>query len=354
MKQPSPSKYPLEFYRQFPKVDLHRHLEGSLRFDTIRELARAHGLNLPATGKLRSMVQVQADEPLTFQNFLSKFATLRQIYRSPEIITRITREAIEDAAADNIRYLELRFTPAALSKVRGFGLDEVMGWVVAASHQAEQEFGVITRLIPSMNRHESPALAEEVVALATEYLGRGVVGIDLAGNEAEFSAEPFREVFKSARRQGLHIAVHAGEWGRGENVAEAIELLGAERIGHGIRVLENPRAADLALQNQTTFEVCLTSNYQSGAIAPNQPHPVLEMLSRGLNATLNSDDPGISQITLSGEYRLAIESLGFSLDMLVERIVAAAQAAFIPRSEREVLIRRIRRDYNQILTSRNI
>ncbi len=124
-----------EFYRSLPKVDLHRHLEGSLRFSTLRELARSQALDLPPTAELRSMVQIQAGEPLTFENFLSKFATLRLFYRSPEIITRITREAIADAAADNVLYLELRFTPVALSKAQGFSLAQVMDWVIDGTHQ---------------------------------------------------------------------------------------------------------------------------------------------------------------------------------------------------------------------------
>jgi len=117
--------------KYYPKVDLHRHLEGSLRFETVRELAREHSLDLPQTGKLRKLVQVQENEPMTFENFLSKFANLRLIYRSPEIITRITQEVIEDAAADNIRYMELRFTPIALSRAQGFPLPDVMDWVAS-------------------------------------------------------------------------------------------------------------------------------------------------------------------------------------------------------------------------------
>ena len=219
MKLPQFPKRSAEFYQQLPKVDLHRHLEGSLRFETIRELARSHGLDLPPTGQLRQLVQVQENEPLTFQNFLSKFATLRLFYRSPEIISRITREAISDAAADNIRYLELRFTPVALSKAQGFSLSEVMDWVAAAARQAENDFGVITRLVASVNRHENPSLAAQVANLAVERIENGIVGIDLAGNEVEFAAKPFANIFQAARQNGLHIAVHAGEWAGSENMS---------------------------------------------------------------------------------------------------------------------------------------
>ena len=168
-----------------------------------------------------------------------KFDTLRLFYRSPEVIRRITREAVEDAAKDNIRYLELRFTPVALSRAERFPLHEVMDWVIESSQAAAREFGLMVRLIPSVNRHENPELAEQVAWLAAERMDHGVVGLDLAGNEAEFSSEPFYGMFREARQAGLHIAIHAGEWGPAANVKEAIEELGAERIAHGVRIVED-------------------------------------------------------------------------------------------------------------------
>jgi adenosine deaminase len=328
-----------EFYRSIPKVDLHRHLEGSLRFSTLRELARSEAMDLPPTAELRSMVQIQAGEPLTFENFLSKFSTLRLFYRSPEIITRITREAIADAAADHVVYLELRFTPVALSKAQGYSLAQVMDWVIEGARDAQAEYGIAARLIASINRHESPALAAQVSYLAAERIDEGIVGLDLAGNEADFSAEPFAEILKNARRNGLHLTVHAGEWGSGDNIAQAISLFKADRIGHGIRILESPLAIDLALQEKTPLEVCITSNFQSGAVSPAECHPITRMAELGLNVTINSDDPGISQITLADEYRLACEGCKWPLSALQNRVIAAANASFLPAAEKENLAR---------------
>jgi adenosine deaminase len=335
---------PVEFYQSLPKVDLHRHLEGSLRFETVRELARAHSLDLPPTAQLRTLVQVQEDEPLTFENFLSKFTTLRLFYRSQEIISRITLEAIQDAAADNVRYLELRFTPVALSKAQGFPLGRVMDWVIEGARAAENQTGVITRLICSINRHESTAVAAQVALLAAERLEGGIVGLDLAGNEADFSAGPFIEIFRYAREKGLHITIHAGEWGTGENVLQAIAVLGAERIGHGVRVIETPQAMELARLNGVAFEVCITSNYQSGSVSSIKSHPVSLMIEQGLLVTLNTDDPSISQIKLSDEYRLACEVLGFSQQDLRQRVLAAAGAAFLPPGEKDFLVGKLSKE----------
>ena len=213
-----------------------------------------------------------------------------------------------------------------------------MDWVIDGACKAEADFGVKTRLIASVNRHESPGLAEQVARLAAERCAKGIVGLDLAGDEAHFSGLLFSGVFKEARQAGLHITVHAGEWGGAENVSEAITQLGAERIGHGVRVLEDPSVTALARERQITFEVCITSNYQSGVVPALTVHPLPRMISLGLNATINTDDPSISQIKLSDEYRLACEDLGLSVKTLQERVLAAAQAAFLPEEERQRLV----------------
>lgn len=267
---------------------------------------------------------------------------LRLFYRSPEIIHRITFEAVEDAANDNVRYLELRFTPVALSRAERFPLHEVMDWVLSSAQEAAERFGIVVRLIASVNRHEGPELAEQVARLAAERRERGLVALDLAGNEAEFEAEPFYPIFKEARQAGLHITIHAGEWGPAGNVREALEDLGAERIGHGVRVLEDEAVTQLARDRQVAFEVCLTSNYQSGVVSSQQAHPLSDMLARGLNVTLNTDDPSVSRITLSHEYRLACEELGLPRPRLEQCILAAAQAAFLEEKEKAVLLKTLK------------
>jgi len=346
--QQTQSDSPDRFFKGLPKVELHRHLEGSLRLQTMIEVARSHGMDIAGTGQLRSLVQVQGHDPLTFQNFLSKFGTLRLFYRSPEIIARIAREAVEDAASDNIRYMELRFTPVALSVAQGFDLGEVIDWVIEHTAAASEEHGIKTGLICSMNRHESTKIAEEVIQLAADRRDKGVVGIDLAGNEAEFSALPFAPLFKEARQAGLHITAHAGEWGRPENIATAIINLGAERIGHGVRIMEDPTVIRLAAERGIPFEVCITSNYQSGVFTTLSDHPAARMLESGLNVTINTDDPSVSGIVLSDEFRIAHNELGLSVDTLKERVLAGAQAAFLPERERQKLESDLSQELNTI------
>lgn len=335
----------LNIYRALPKVELHRHLEGSLRLDTMLEVARQHDITIPEDVlRLSNLVQVQEEDKFTFQNFLAKFNTLRLFYRSPDVIHRITREAIEDAAKDNVKYMELRFTPVALSRAERFPIHDVLDWVMTSAQEAGKKHGVIVNLIASVNRHESPELAEQVAWLAAEHIQDGLVGLDLAGNEAEFKSEPFYGIFKEARESGLHVTIHAGEWGPASNVREAIEEIGAERIGHGVRVLEDKDVLAMVRERGTAFEVCVTSNYQSGVVNSLDTHPLMTMLDSGVNVTINTDDPSISRITLSHEYYTACEDLHMSQTILRQRIVAAAEAGFLAQDEKAKLVKQLRQD----------
>ncbi|NJC95379.1 MAG: adenosine deaminase [Anaerolineales bacterium] len=335
----------LNTYRALPKVELHRHLEGSLRLDTMVEVAKQHGITIPADVlRLSTLVQIQEEDKFTFQNFLSKFNTLRLFYRSPDVIHRITREAIEDAVKDNVKYLELRFTPVALSRAERFPLHDVIDWVITSARETAGKYNINVKLIASVNRHESTELAEQVAWLAAEHVKDGLVALDLAGNEAEFPTEPFFGIFKEARQAGLHVTIHAGEWGPAEHIREAIEQLGTERIGHGVRVLEDDKIIALARERGTAFEVCITSNYQSGVVESLDTHPLMKMFENGLNVTINTDDPSISRITLSHEYYTACEDLQMPQFTLKERIVAAAQAGFLPEDEKNKLIQLLKTD----------
>jgi adenosine deaminase len=330
-----------------PKVELHRHLEGSLRVSTLIDIARQHSITVPTSLlRLGTLVQVQHEEPYNFENFLAKFNTLRLFYRSPEVIHRVTTEAIEDAARDNVKYMELRFTPVALSRAERFPLSDVVDWVCASAQEASKQFGIQVRLIPSVNRHESPELAEQVAWLSAGRIEKGIAGLDLAGNEAQFPAEPFIGIFREAKQSGLKVAVHAGEWGGPENVRQAVEQFDADRIGHGIRVMEDEYTVTLARDRRTCFEVCLTSNYQTGAVKELSDHPLKKMIHAGLNVTLNTDDPSISQITLSHEYKVAEENLGLPRETLRDCVVAAARSSFLQEPEKQKLVEQLDQQLN--------
>lgn len=322
-----------------PKVELHRHLEGSLRLETLCELVRNHHLDLPADpAGLRPLVQVDGNDQPTSSSFLSKFTVLRTFYQSPEVIHRLTYEVVEDAARDNIHYLELRFTPMALAKTKGYPLHDVTHWVLQAVQAARQAFPQMrVELIASINRHETVAIAEKVAQIAVDHKA-DFVGLDLAGDEANFSPEPFAALFAEARRAGLGITAHAGEWSGAATVRHAIERLGAQRVGHGVRIMEDADVVALAREHGTVFEVCVTSNVQSGVVRRLGDHRLPEMLRHGLKATINTDDPGISDITLTDEYEIATQALGLSLEQMKAVILTAVHSAFLSPAEKQPLV----------------
>lgn len=324
-----------------PKIDLHRHLEGSLRLETLLEIARKYNLHVPTRDleALRPFVQVTNDPP-THEAFLGKFEVLRHFYRSPEMIRRLVYEAIADAAADNVKYLELRFSPQALSRVRGFSLAEVTDWVIASVRRAEADLDIEVGLIVTLVRHDPLPQARQVAEIAFDRFGTGIVGLDLAGDEVKFPSRPFTPLFKEAKEVGLGITVHAGEWASAFGVREAILDLFADRIGHGVRTLENSEILQLVRERKTAFEVCLTSNLQTGVVHEMDHHPLVDMLGVGLLATINTDDPSISNCTLTNEYEIALNQLKIGYPSLRQMIMNAANSAFLPPAERQALIAR--------------
>ncbi len=324
-----------------PKIDLHRHLEGSLRLESLLDIAREHNVSVPVESleALRPFVQV-TDDPADHELFLSKFEVLRHFYRTPETIQRVVYETVADAAKDNIKYLELRFSPQALSRVRRFALGDVTDWVIEAVEHAQKDFDIQVGLILTLVRHDPFAQAQHVAEVAFARHEKGIVGFDLAGNEVKFPSAPFAPLFKQAKEMGMGVTIHAGEWASAIGIRDAIRELCADRIGHGVRILENSEILRLAMDREVAFEVCLTSNMQTGVVHDIEQHPLLDMLDLGLRATLNTDDPTISNISLTDEYQIAVSELGVTYATLRQMILNAAHSAFLPTDARKQLVQK--------------
>lgn len=323
-----------------PKIELHRHLEGSVRLETLVDIAQEYGIEMPEydVETLRPFVQIMPGETRNHQHFLGKFVTLRQFFRSPEVIRRVTREAVADAAADHVKYLELRFTPPALSNILKCAYEDVIAWVCEAAREAALAYNIQVSLIISMNRHEGPEVGERVLRAALNFVGGGVVALDLAGNERQFPAHPFYDVFEQAKAAGLGVTIHAGEWSGPESVREAITRLHADRIGHGVRSIEDETVLEELLQCGTVLEVCPSSNFDSGVVESWPLHPLADLHRLGVRTSINTDDPLISGITLSDEIARAITNLPLTLEDVKRQTLNAARAAFLPPDERAALV----------------
>jgi adenosine deaminase len=338
-----------QMIHRLPKVDLHRHLEGSLRLSTLTEIAREHGVDLPSyeIDVLRPYVQI-TDDPPDFLTFLEKFRLLRRFYKTPEAVERVAYEAVADAAADNVRYLELRFNPAALARVQGFSFEEVTDWVIAAVNRAQKDYPIVVRLILTIVRNEEALNAERITRVAIERCDGGIAGLDLAGDELNFEARPFVHLFQAAYAKGLGITVHAGEVGDATNVEQAVREMAARRIGHGVRAIENSNVIRLLREKQICLEVCLTSNLQTGVVRNFGHHPLRDLHELGVPVTLNTDDPSVSDTTLTDEYLVAVIAMGLDLKHLRLFNRSALRAAFLTDAERQLLEDQIIKEFDEL------
>jgi adenosine deaminase len=312
-----------------PKVDLHRHLEGSVRFGTFVELARETGIDLPAA-ELRRRTTMKGEKP-GFRRFLAKFELYRGLYPSHDWIERVAFEAAEDAKNDGVVHLELRFSPAHFGRRMKAKGEDVAEWVARGARRA----GIDVRFIATFGRDFT---LEENGPTIRAVEGTDVFsGLDLAGDESK-AAGPFVKLF---RRLGLPCTIHAGEAGGPENVAEALDRFGARRIGHGLRVLRDRALVERCRRLGVHFEVCLTSEVQTGAARSWERHPAGRMAAAGLELSLNTDDPSVCGASASSE-RVRAARLGWGPARLREAEVSAAAAAWLGAGEGRALARRIR------------
>ncbi len=340
--------------KAIPKIDLHRHLEGSLRLSTLVDIAKAYNLEVPKEIEaLRPYVQV-IDEPPNAFTFLAKFEMLRQFYRSPEMIKRLVYEVVADADLDNVKYLELRFSPQALSRVRGFALNAVTDWVIESVNQASEDFEIDVRLIVTLVRHNSLEQARQVAELALDRLNRGIVGLDLAGDEINHSAMPFAPIFREAGELGMGITIHAGEWMGAETVREAIESLNAHRIGHGTRTREDASVMSLVRERNVSLEICLTSNVHTASIKKVKEHPLKQFLNANIPVTLNTDDPSVSNISLSHEFNVAVQEARINYNDLRRMTFTAIDTAFLKPEEKLNLRHRFEQYWPEDMTERTV
>ena len=328
----------------YPLVELHRHLDGNVRIGTVLDLARQHGIQLPAwtVEELRPHVQITEREP-SLAHFIAKFDLLRKVMVDYDAVRRIVRENLEDAVREGIDAIELRFSPYFMGEEHGL---DTFGVVEAACDALEEgrDLPVRAKLIGILSRHYGPEIGKIELEAAIRYRDRGIVAFDLAGDEARYPGELFVRHFARAREAGLHVIAHAGEAAGPESVRQAVLELEAERIGHGIRAIEDPAVVDLLVERCIPLEVCPTSNLHTSTVPDYRSHPLPALLARGVAATLNTDDPSISGIDLPHEYRVAAEEIGLSEADLRRMQETALEAAFLTADERRELLTRAKRE----------
>ncbi len=320
-----------------PLTDLHRHLDGNIRPQTVLSLGRQYNIALPATDleSLIPHVQVTHHEP-DLVSFLSKLDWGVKVLASLDACRRVARENMEDAAQQGLDYVELRFSPRYMAMNHNLPVAGVVEAVIAGVQEGIRETGVQARLIGILSRTFGEyACQEELDALLAHR--DHITALDLAGDELGFPGSLFLSHFNQARDAGWHITVHAGEAAGPESIWQAIRELGAERIGHGVKAIEDPALMDFLAEQRIGIESCLTSNIQTSTVASLEHHPLKAFLDHGILATLNSDDPAVQGVDIRHEYQVAAAAAGLSQSQVRQAQLNGLEIAFLTAQEKQAI-----------------
>ncbi len=326
-----------ELLRRLPKAELHVHLDGSLRPETMIELAAAARVDLPSRDPALLRRHMLVDDAADLEGYLRRFDITIALLQTPEAVERVAYEMVEDAARDGVRLLEVRYCPE-LSTRQGLSVDEAIAAEWRGLARGTADFGVRTGIINCSLRHYDPAVSVRLAERSVANRAHGVVGFDLAGGERDRPPGLHRAAFDVALAGGLGITVHAGEAAGADSVAEAIQACHANRLGHGTRLAENRVLQDYVRDRRILVETNLTSNVQTRAVARLADHPVRGYFDAGLNVTLCTDSWLMSGTTLSREYWLAHTELGFTREELDRMILNAFASSFLPWPDRQALL----------------
>jgi adenosine deaminase len=337
-----------ELVRALPKTDLHLHLDGSLRLETMLDLAREQGIRLPASDpeSLAPMVRMGEGER-SLERYLQAFDLTLLVLQEKEAIERCAFELAQDCAAENVRYIEVRFSPILHTR-HGLSLKDSVEAVRAGLRRAEEQMQIQTGIIICGIRHISPESSLVLAQLALEYKGAGVVGFDLAGAEEHFPAKKHREAFFLILNNNINCTVHAGEAFGPSSIAQAVHYCGAHRIGHGTRLREDPDLLAYVNDHRVALEMCLSSNVHTGAIQKLSDHPIKLYLDEGLRVTLNTDNRLVSNTSLTREFMLAAEHCGLTLHDIEDIIFYGFKSAFLPLKRKKELLGRVYREIREL------
>jgi adenosine deaminase len=323
--------------RAMPKAEMHLHLDGSLRVDTALDIAHSRHIEAPQTYAGMRAALVAPDKCLDQADLLRAFDLPILLMQDAEALERIAGDMVVDKAADNVRYMEIRWAPLLHTR-RGLSGRQVVEAVWRGAHRAAKHHDVQVRLIATLMRTHAPqANVDFVLDMVQEGIPNGLVAVDLAGPEARYPDPALhRGALDMARDLGLHVTLHAGEWGGAAQVRRALAVE-PERIAHGPLAIDDPELVAELVAKEIWLDLCLTSNYQANIVPTMESHPFRRLMHAGVKVTLSTDDLTVSDITLSEEYARVVECLGVTLPELWAVNTAAIEAAFCGEPTKEDL-----------------
>ena len=332
-----------------PKTDLHCHLDGSMRLQTIIELAKEQGVKLPAetTEGLASAIhmgQICRD----LNDYLIAFDVTCSVLQTEESLCRAAYELAMDAAAENVRYLEERYSPV-LHQKKGLKLTQIVESVLEGLRLAEKEANIRCGVIICGLRHMNPATSLRLAELAVAYKNQGVIGYDLAGAEYDFPAKDHKDAFQLILNNNVNCTCHAGEAYGPKSIAQALHMVGAHRIGHGTHLLEDGDLLNYVNDHRIPLEVCPSSNVQTRAVETLESHPIRFYFDYGLRITVNTDNRLITDTTVTKELLLLHKKLGFTLEDIIAMIISGFKSAFLPYKDKVTVLHAALKEIDDVL-----
>jgi adenosine deaminase len=338
-----------ELLRALPKTDLHCHLDGSLRVTTILDLAERQGVRLPADTPAELAKAIHMGEVCdSLEDYLTAFDVTLAVLQTEEALHRAAYELAVDAAAENVRYIEPRYSPVLHTR-NGLKPTAIVDAVLAGLADARRETGIASNVIICGIRHMDPETSVRLAELAVAYKGKGVVGFDLAGAEEGHPARRHQEAIQLILNNNVNVTIHAGEAFGTESIAQAVHYCGAHRIGHGVRLRENGDLLNYVNDHRIPLELCPSSNVQTRSVASYESHPLKFYFDFGLRVTINTDNRLVTDTTLTKELRLAHARMGFTLEDLCTVLVQGFKSAFLPFREKAELLRRVNAEIAEVL-----
>lgn len=329
------------FARDFPKAEIHLHLEGSVDLDTLVGLIRGHG-RVVGPEERRDLGRLYSHRD--FPQFLEHFRDLCALLRRPDDFAAIATALSASLRRDGVRYAEVLCSPTIFARSRGMPADEILDAVSGAARAGERQGGPRMRFLLDGVRQFGVAQIEDLVRTAADCRVYDVIGIGMGGDEKAAPSGAFAGPYREARRMGLRTTVHAGEFDGPRSVWEALEVLGAERIGHGIRAVEDPELVRVLRLTGVFLECCPTSNVMTGVVRRWEDHPIRALHEAGVAVTVSSDDPALFNTSVAGEWEALEERLGLPPEEVLTIGMRTAAAAFMPERDRDDLLGAMRRE----------
>jgi adenosine deaminase len=338
-----------ELLRALPKTDLHCHLDGSLRLETVLDLAEKQKIRLPADTREGLAKAIHMGETCaSLEDYLVAFDVTLAVLQREEALYRVAYELATDCAAENVRYLEVRYSPVLHTR-EGLKPTTIVDAVLEGLRHAQRDSGIKSNVIVCGIRHMDPQTSVRLAELAVAYKGKGVVGFDLAGAEEGHPARHHREAIQLILDNNVNVTIHAGEAYGPDSIAQAVHKCGAHRIGHGVRLRESGDLLNYLNDHRIPLEMCPSSNVQTGSVPDFASHPLKFYFDFGLRVTVNTDNRLITDTTATEELLLAHREMGFTLDDLCTVLVQGFKSTFLPFREKQDLLRAVNAEIAEVL-----